>query len=446
MEEHTPSGFLFTLSKLSQMSTEEVTSALEKLDAIYREPTSFNSARSSAAIATITTPGFRISSVPSRLKELVKEEEAFIDSGYASAEEDIEEVEEQEEEVEDVRAEFLSDIRNDAFEKDFTIRWLTGFIARSSIWSCPLSPPLSDEEVGEREDVVDKAASLLTVFSATDEEEAEVALTRRFEFEVGRGGLAGMDEGHCGDHPVVVELNDEPLSSTDHSSVGLQSWASSIVLAKLMCVDPQRFGFKAGRKEGDQGSQRILELGAGTGLLSIAVAKLFDGVSCGGDALDGLSIVATDYHADVLHNLRRNVETNFPGAEGEPVAVTAYDWQFPSTNAPFDQPFDVIHAADVIYNEAHATWIKACVERLLCRPSSDQPEGGVFWLIMPIRTTGRHEGMDRTVLDAFSLHEEGGTSNASFSLKIVEVEAIERSVGVGRADESMYKLFKIRWV
>ncbi len=337
-------------------------------------------------------------------------------------------------------------------KKDFTIRWLTGFIARSSIWSCPLSPPLLDEEVGEREDVIDKAASLLTNFSGTDEDEAEVALTRRFEFAVGRksvgcgvDGLGGrLSEGKA----VVVELNDEPLSSADHSSVGLQSWASSIVLAKLICADATRFGLDVGREDDRRHKQRVLELGAGTGLLSIAVAKLFSDSTCGGDGMDGVSIVATDYHADVLRNLRRNVETNFPRADDnpEPVTVTSYDWQFPSTDAPFDEPFDVIQAADVIYNTAHAMWIKGCVARLLRRPSLDWPEGGLFWLIMPIRTTGRHEGMDRTVLEAFPLHSGEHASPTSLSLKTVRLEEMERCDGVGRADESMYKLFKIRWV
>jgi len=164
--------------------------------------------------------------------------------------------------------------------------------------------------------------------------------------------------------------------------------------------------------------------------------------------MDGVSIVATDYHTDVLRNLRRNVETNFPRADDnpDPVTVTSYDWEFPSTDAPFDEPFDVIQAADVIYNTAHATWIKGCVARLLRRPSLEWPEGGLFWLIMPIRTTGRHEGMDRTVLEAFPLHSGEHASLTSLSLKTVRLEEMERCDGVGRADESMYKLFKIRWV
>ncbi len=233
---------------------------------IYRKHIPDAPRRTSAAIANITTAGFRINGYSSRLKEVMKEDEAFIDSGYASAEEDPGDLEN---ELREDDAELLSCIWNDAFEKDFTIRWLTGFIARSSIWSCPLSPPLLDEEVGEREDVIDKAASLLTNFSGTDEDEAEVALTRRFEFAVGRksvgcgvDGLGGrLSEGKA----VVVELNDEPLSSADHSSVGLQSWASSIVLAKLICADATRFGLDVGREDDRRHKQRVLELGAGDG-------------------------------------------------------------------------------------------------------------------------------------------------------------------------------------
>jgi hypothetical protein len=109
-----------------------------------------------------------------------------------------------------------------------------------------------------------------------------------------------------GAQPVEVELNDAPLVSEDHTSVGLQSWASSILLAERLCANPGKFSLDlTTRGRG----LRLLELGAGTGLLSITVAKI---LASGQVRTPGLPpiIVATDFHPDVLANLQRNVDDN----------------------------------------------------------------------------------------------------------------------------------------
>ncbi|KAF7973180.1 hypothetical protein HWV62_15875 [Athelia sp. TMB] len=287
----------------------------------------------------------------------------------------------------------LATIRADAYERTFAVQWLTGLVARSAKW-------LGDDD--ERCALLDETTALLAAFAGQDR--PEEAVTRRLAF-------AGVE----------VELNDAPLTVGDHTCVGLQSWAGSIVLATRLCAAPGAAGLV--------GQPRVLELGAGTGLLSIVAKKL-----CPGAAL-----VATDYHADVLANCARNVATNFPGP-APAVHVAAFDWEHPAYAAPLDAPFDTILAADVVYHPAHAAWLKPCVERLLARH-------GVFWMIVALRSTGRHEGLAEMVDEVFPSAEavrvSGGVGEA---LAVVRTEVFARMEGVGRADEGGYKLFEMGWV
>ncbi|KAI0079554.1 hypothetical protein K474DRAFT_1683146 [Panus rudis PR-1116 ss-1] len=314
------------------------------------------------------------------------------DSGYASEDED------NDEEVPELSEEEVNILRADTFEREFAMRWLTGFTARSGMWVDGVDDE-SEQEI--RASLVDEAASLLASFAGEGQEEP---LARSFSFPTSNAGRS-----------IHVELNDAPLLSEDHTSVGLQSWGSSIIFAERLCANPEKF--KLGMS-----ASRILELGAGTGLLSIAIGKLYS------DALHPPTIVATDYHPSVLSNLRGNVRANFRSCPSA-VDVFPFDWQYPRSDAPFHEPFDVILAADVIYQSEHARWIKTCVERLL---------RGVFWLIIPVRSTGRHAGMSDTVEQVFPF--------APRELAILRKDNIGRLEGVGRADESGYVLFEIGWV
>jgi predicted nicotinamide N-methyase len=266
---------------------------------------------------------------------------------------------------------------------------------------------------------LDEITSLLSTFGTNEENEhceEEGGLTRSFSFPSGRG-------------TIDVELNDAVLLDDDHTSVGLQSWGSAIVLAQKICANPASFSLRHG--DGDETRPlRILELGAGTGLLSIIAAKILH------RTLPSPIIIATDYHPDVMANLSANIRTNFPARSCAqlPVTVHTLDWEDPVYSAPLDERFDVVLAADVIYHPEHARLIKGCVERVLERM-------GTFWMIMARRTSGRHEGLYSTVGEMFpdaSVVEKGG-------LAVLDRTELERLEGVGRADENDYVLFKIGW-
>ncbi|TBU36665.1 S-adenosyl-L-methionine-dependent methyltransferase [Dichomitus squalens] len=384
-----PTSSLPPLPRLATHTLAEVTTAIDNLRSIYSAP------------ALVALP--RPKSFP---KHLVHDT-SVPDSGYASEEGDEDECDEDEDEIN------LDILRADPFEREFAIRWLTGFTARSDTWV--YADDCSEDESDARAALVDAAASLLGTFAGEDEEEA---VTRIFTFPTSSGTC------DSGSEPVHVELNDAPLLSDDHTSVGLQSWGSSIRLADRMCLDPSTFRLARG--------QRILELGAGTGLLSIAAAKLL----ARSPSAAGTTVVATDYHPQVLDNLRENVSTNFHSSPESFVDVLPLDWQNPVYEGPLTSKFDVILAADVIYHPEHARWIKLCVEDLL-------EAHGVFWLIIPLRPTGRHEGMSNTV-DAIFPHVSEARG-ATEMLAILGVEEMRKQDGVGRADEGGYKLYKIGW-
>lgn len=403
-----PTASLPPLARLSSYSTERIQQALANLRSIY-----------------ISYPSSVLAVPAVSLPKHVKHNGSVPDSGYASAEEDEDEIDEPPSDSPDETDAFDVDIlRSDAFEREFVIRWLTAFAARSDAW---VYDPEAEEEEELRVQLVDEAASLLTSFVGDEDEED--ALTRTFSFPI-------FDDKGIQSGSADVELNDAPLLSQDHTSVGLQSWGSSILFAERICAEPRIYDLFPSE------NVRVLELGAGTGMLSIAVAKLWEHSRC------SVEIVATDYHQQVLENLQANVQANF--ISSSPITVLPLDWQSPAYNAPLDDAFNVILAADVIYHPDHASWIKACVSKLLRRPSSQgstASNGGVFWLIIPVRSIGRHEGMADTVEAVFRTEAAvKGDGGSEMELAIRSKEDVGKHTGIGRADETYYRLFKIGWV
>ncbi|KAG6825888.1 hypothetical protein H0H93_016980, partial [Arthromyces matolae] len=267
----------------------------------------------------------------------------------------------------------LDAIRADILERQFAVRWTTGFIGRSDAW-IEVAPA---EEQDARTQLLDDATTLLSAFigdetteNDAEDDEDEPDMVRVVSFPTIQGP------------PVEVHLHDAPMLDDDHTSVGLQSWGSCIRFGKRICKNPSYFSLPPSPAYTPNRPLRVLELGAGTGLLSILAAKLLR------DASLPPTIIATDFHQDVLANLKINVNSNLPSSSSSSsntpstplVQVQALDWAYPNTSSPFDTPFDVILAADVIYHPQHAFWIRGCVEKLLRRPTSSQPAGGVFWM------------------------------------------------------------------
>ncbi|VDC06728.1 unnamed protein product [Peniophora sp. CBMAI 1063] len=392
-----PTSSLPPIGRLASYSLEQITDALANLRGLYFPP------KSTLPIAAVK---------PVKLaRNHLLHDNSVPDSGYASAEEDDED-QEQEQNADEEALELL---RADEFERSFAVRWLTGLTSRADVFLYPPTP-LTDEEEEQRSAVLDDAAALLGAFVGTESEDSDdEGFARKFTWT-------------SPDGPVSVVLTDAPIQSGDHTSVGLQSWASSIIFGERLCATPAAYGLGS--------PTRVLELGAGTGLLALTVAHLF----ARHEAKDRGTIVATDFHPGVLANLERNVAANFPSAPENTVAVRKLDWSAPDWSlAPLDQPFDVLLAADVVYDPAHAGWIRGCVAKALA------PQG-VFWMILARRgSAGRHAGLVEAVGNVFPAVDDV-LPTVEPALAVLMQEDIGRVRGCGRADEDSYRLYKIGWV
>ncbi|KAG1903247.1 uncharacterized protein F5891DRAFT_1018170 [Suillus fuscotomentosus] len=354
-----PTSFLPPLSILSTHTTASIQDALQDLKDLYfatalppKRTLSINAlpALKQDISDTVHVPH------PKRTGRL-NHSDGVPDSGYASEDDEAELEGDLESDAEDLDPDVL---RSNELERNFSIKWLTGLIKRSDIWTHVLD--IAPEEDHIRLVVIEEASKLLARFSSDDEQQ-EDALTATIY-----------------DEPIMIELNDAPLTATDHTSVGLQSWASAIIFAERICTNPAQYmSIPHGVTP-----LRVLELGAGTGLLSITTARLLDRMG------------ATDYHSAT-----NNVS----------VQIESLDWSKP----PLLEPYD---------------W--------------------VFWLIIAMRSSGRHEGLWETVDDAFPDGGCGSSRNegcgGEMKLAVLQKEDVGRREGIGRADEVRYRLFEIRWL
>ncbi|KAF2246389.1 hypothetical protein BU26DRAFT_44579 [Trematosphaeria pertusa] len=379
-----PSSSLPPVRSLRSATEDQITSALHNLQALYcplRLPVTLTRGKQSAPAT------------------------AHADSGYVSEDEEV-----TDEGVSDTE-EALAALRADEFERTLAVGWLTTLIARAD------ELPFASEDSQSR--IIDEAASILASFSDFADHEADEALTRDFSFPVS----AALGE----EKPIQARLNDAPLSGTDHTDVGLQSWGASIILSGLLCIAPGRFGLHRLPKDAS-----IIELGAGTGLVSLTLGQLMPRLS-----LTQPSILATDYHPAVLENLRANITTNF-GCQPDssaPVKTMLLDWSAPP--ASLHSTASMLVAADVVYAPEHAAWLRDCAADLLA------PDG-VFWLVVTVRKDGKFEGIPGTAEAAFA-DGKCPKRGDGHVLRIVEKEMLEKRRGVGRGDESGYMLFKIMW-
>ncbi|KAK0717943.1 hypothetical protein B0T26DRAFT_711411 [Lasiosphaeria miniovina] len=410
-----------SLPNLHQVSELELVSALDNLIAIYC-PAAAAASYSSALYKTSHRP-FQLEAESSPLTD------SGYNSGYASEDDD-----EGQESPSAALDEDLRVIRADDMKRRCTIRWLERFIASAD----------GNDDDGPRcifalDDVrhlaVEKAAALLVALLnpvGRDEEDQEAE-------DAEDGGFCREFSFVCGDKDSIsVRLNDG-LAGTkdDHLDVGLQTWGASILFCQMMCGAPSQFGLAT---ESCGLSPRIVELGAGTGLVSLVLAQLLPRLG-----FDQPAVVATDYRPSVLRNLHDNIAANSSSKISIPIVAQtcALDWAQteldPAWPLKGDGLADVLLATDVIYDKTHTALLHGCASRLLAAD-------GIFWLLQTVRQNGHLCEVTETVEQVFgkgSPSESG--SSASRSLTVLELKKIERRNGVGRGDESFYRLFKIGW-
>ncbi|KAK7692030.1 hypothetical protein QCA50_005435 [Cerrena zonata] len=270
----------------------------------------------------------------------------------------------------------------DEFERIYAIRWLTTLVSQTDYLAASdgLSLRLDESQIEaydtQWELLIDEAAALLAICAGTA---SAGAVSRVFVFPYGT------------EPRVRVQVRDVPLENHDYSSVGAQTWGSACLLSELIVNSPRQFGLDASFLKNPL---RILELGSGTGLVTLTVANLLHSTQENNFGSGNINIYATDFHPSVLKNLQHNISINTTSPN---VQTHFLDWsQFPSLplSSPFNEPFDLIFGADIVYEMQHVQWIHDCLQLLLRLPdnSSRDPR---FHLVIPLRRT--HQGESHAV-------------------------------------------------
>lgn len=159
------------------------------------------------------------------------------------------------------------------------------------------------------------------------------SLGRRFVTVEHRVTLAGREYRLLKPRSSDELINEEDFNRDERLPYWADVWPSALCLAERVAT------------EAGQG-RRFLELGCGLGYVSA------------GAAARGFEVLATDYYAEALEFTWLNVRRN--GLAGPPTKLV--DWRkFPTDLGRFD----VVAAADVLYEKAYPALIAAAVARTL---------------------------------------------------------------------------------
>jgi protein-lysine N-methyltransferase EEF2KMT len=128
-------------------------------------------------------------------------------------------------------------------------------------------------------------------------------------------------------NPVTTLESRAVLSSS--GTTGLRTWEAALHLGSYLVRDGREL----------IRGKHVLELGAGTGLLSILCAK----------HLEARHVAATDGSELVVDELKENIFIN--GLEGDPrISSAVLKWGWPLENMQFadDSSFDIVLGADIV--------------------------------------------------------------------------------------------------
>ncbi|KAJ7488434.1 putative methyltransferase-domain-containing protein [Mycena latifolia] len=301
----------------------------------------------------------------------------------------------------------LENLRSDNFERAYTLRWLTYLLNNAE----RLQGAAQDVE-----NVLARASALLANCGGTA---GAGVIDRAFAFPSVHGDIS-------------ITLRDIPLDNGDFASVGAQTWGGACVLAEIISSEPAEFGLLHGAPP-----VRALELGAGTGLVGLALAKIAEHM--GFDS----RVFCSDFYPDVLQNLAANIAANFAAHSTPSPRISAHflDWSSfahenpPALLPPFDEPFDLIVGADIVYEPEHAVWIHSCVAQLLIQKRESQ-----FHLVIPLRPTHALESSSVEAIFRGRLPD-----SPTPALTILSRETIVCDVEGRPTEEVPYAYYRIGW-
>ncbi|KAI9806569.1 MAG: hypothetical protein M1833_003756 [Piccolia ochrophora] len=148
-------------------------------------------------------------------------------------------------------------------------------------------------------------------------------------------------------HDLKVSLHEPSLTA---DNLGLKTWAASYLLSKRL----RRLSSLAFPTELQQ-SPRVLELGAGTGLVGITAAAVW-----------GAHVHLTDLE-EIQHNLSRNIEANNSIIAENSGSATSGTLNWATDTGPSSEAarYPIILAADSLYSPEHPHLLATTIERWL---------------------------------------------------------------------------------
>lgn len=298
--------------------------------------------------------------------------------------------------------------------------WLTVLI--SHLHKHPLK---GGDDLEAHEMLLDDAAALLSIFAGTA---SAGKLNRTFAFH------------HSLFLSIHVEVTDIPFENQDYTTLGAQTWGGAHVLAEVIIQNPHRFSLHSEQSRSTV-KPKILELGAGTGLVSLAVFRYLASKGL------GATIYATDFNPLILGNLNHNISIN-KLAIPEPstdlkISCCSLDWSNPDgADADLFDSVDLILGADVIYEELHAHWIRTCLEKFMRKPQPGKVLP-MFHLVIPLRPT--HTFESNTIEATFPLRSETSGQHG-WELVIFSRDSILCEASNDEADGRVeYAYYTIGW-
>jgi predicted nicotinamide N-methyase len=137
-----------------------------------------------------------------------------------------------------------------------------------------------------------------------------------------------------GGGPATVTLLENRGVLSAGGTTGLRTWEAAAHLAAYLAGTAEGRGLVAGA--------RVLELGAGTGLVALACAR----------AVGAARVVATDGSAEVVEALRDGIFVNGlqrRRREGPEVSAAVLRWgRYPEVGGLGPRDFDVVVGADIV--------------------------------------------------------------------------------------------------
>lgn len=141
-------------------------------------------------------------------------------------------------------------------------------------------------------------------------------------------------------------ISEADFAEDDRLPYWADLWPAAIVLADFLEQRALQEGAAQNASSSEAAAERALELGCGLGLVTIAAMRA------------GYDVLATDYYADSTLLTARNALR----VTGREPALRMVDWRaFPDDLGTFD----VVLAADVLYEKAYAPLVAEAIKRTL---------------------------------------------------------------------------------